>query len=258
MEGVTQLVRVLVKFTYDLIERSRRGMIRASVDLARHAKADADVRRRLLDYLQDGMGAEVMDDLLGQERMDLEPWFEMLAKVGSPIEAGELRGLCIRRLESYPDHPCLLIARGVSEVLCSDCDEHSALEQFTLALQLGVDRYGFSDAEVCEVADRLFDFAEDLDDSDREDSGFVPLVTLAMYDFGRVAPKRSRTAVTSKVYDRTRDASDPATARVIDTWRMRDLVDSLAETVERVVDDVADGRDAIRASGGRDGRDGRG
>lgn len=258
VESVTQLVRVLVKFTYDLIERSRRGMIRASVDLARHAKADADVRRRLLDYLQDGMGAEAMDDLLGQERMDLERWFEMLAKVSSPIEAGELRGLCIRRLESYPDHPCLLIARGVSEVLCSDCDDHSALEQFALALRLGVDRYGFSHVEVCEVADRLYDFAEDLDDSDREDSGIAPIVTLAMYDFVRVAPGKARAAVTSKVYGRLRDANDPATARVIDTWRMRDLVDSLAEAVERVVDDVADGRNAIWANGGGDGRDGRG
>ena len=258
VEGVTQLVRVLVKFTYDLIERSRRGMIRASVDLARHAKADADVRRRLLDYLQDGMGAEAMDDLLGQERIDLQPWFEMLAKVGSPIEAGELRGLCIRRLESYPDHPCLLIARGVSEVLCSDCDEHSALEQFALALQFGVDRYDFSHMEVCEVADRLFDFAENLDDSEREDSGIAPLVTLAMYDFARVAPKGTRTAVTSKVYSRLRDANDPATSRVVDAWRMRDLVDSLAETVERVVDDVAGGQDAMRANGGRDGRGGRG
>ena len=258
VESATQLAYMLIKFTYDLIERSRRDMIRASVDLARHAKEDAHVRRRLLDYLQDGIGAEAMDGLLGQERIDLEHWFEMVAKVSSPIEAGELRGLCIRRLESYPDHPCLRIARGVSEVLSSDCDDHSAVEQFTLALQFGIDRYDFSHVEVGEVADRLFDFAEDLDEAERWNSGLIPLATLAMYDFAHEAPKGARTALTSRVCDRLGDANDPVTARVVSTWRMRDLVDSLAEIVPRVVDDVRSGQDAMEANGGLDDRSQRG
>ena len=75
LESAEGLAYVLVGFTYDLIERSRRSMLRSAVELAREAKEHEQIRRRLLDYLQEGIGAEAIDNLLEERRdIDFEGW----------------------------------------------------------------------------------------------------------------------------------------------------------------------------------------
>ena len=61
------LARLLIEFTYDVIEKSRRLAIRESVLLARSAQTDSDIRTRLMDYLQEGLGAEQIGRLLEQQ-----------------------------------------------------------------------------------------------------------------------------------------------------------------------------------------------
>ena len=113
------LARILIEFAYDVIERSRRRMIQESILLARQAQHDKEIRARLLDYLQEGLGAERIEQLLGEAEVDMPAWGELVHKIQTPMDAGELRGLCIRALESYPDHPGLLLARAVAESMCS-------------------------------------------------------------------------------------------------------------------------------------------
>lgn len=160
----------------------------------------------------------------------------MVAGVRSPIEAGELRGLCIRRLEGYPDHPGLLVVRGVSEVLCSDCDDRVVLEGVRAGLTVGIDRYGITEAQVHGLVERMFDFASETTPLSRNAKVFGSLLTLAMHDLA--ASDKVSSSVTAQVQERAGRIDDPIVAGVLRTWQMRDLVGSLTRVVERSVADL--------------------
>ena len=157
--SVIKLATELIVFTYDLIERSRRRMIQESMLLARRAKNDKDIRARLLDYLQEGFGAEHIDQLLNQPDIALRNWCDLIDKCQTAIDAGELRGLCIRALESYPDHPGLLLTRGVAETLCSDHDENVSTNEIGRAVLKAIVGYQLGKKELKAIIERLFDLA---------------------------------------------------------------------------------------------------
>ena len=150
------LSTILVEFAYDEIERARRRAIQEVVLLARQSKSDADVRRRLLDYLQEGVGFERIDELIQREQVDLNEWVDLVDKIGNPIEAGALRGLCIRALESSPDHPGLLLIRGVIEPLTSDYYWNVATSNISRAVLVGIEKYDVSVDHFENVFGRLF------------------------------------------------------------------------------------------------------
>jgi ATP-dependent DNA helicase RecQ len=152
-----KLAELLILFTYDVIERSRRRTIQEAVLLARSATDDKEIRRRLLDYLQEGMGAEAFDELLDQPDVTLAPWREILEKVYSPIEAGEVRGLAIRALESYPDHPGLLLIRAVSEMMTPDGDDAIATQALHAIFKSAQERYDLPDDDIVKMMDWLGD-----------------------------------------------------------------------------------------------------
>ena len=158
-EVAKALARVLLKFTYDMIELSRRRMIREAVLFARKAGNDAEIRVLLLNYLQEGrLGAEAVEQMLEESDIDLTAWLEAALKMETPVDAGELRGLCIRALESYPDHPGLLLVRGISEAMCSDHDEKVSSYGISSALQRA-DDYDLDPGHIDSFVDPLFDFA---------------------------------------------------------------------------------------------------
>ncbi len=157
--GAMALARALVEFIYDVIERSRRRMIQESVLLARRAQNDGDVRTRLLDYLQEGLGTEKISQLLDEPEISLLDWYALVDKCQTPMDAGELRGLCIRALETYPDHPGLLLSRAVSEAMCSDHDDGVSSQGIGAAIRGSIADYELSQAEVEAVLERLFDLA---------------------------------------------------------------------------------------------------
>ena len=154
-----ELARVLIEFIYDVIERSRRRMIQESVLLARRAHSDSDIRARLLDYLQEGLGAERISELLDQPQVSLADWYELIDKCQTPVDAGELRGLCIRALETYPDHPGLLLARGAAEAMCSDHDDGVSSQGIGAAVRGSIVDYELAPPEVQATIEALFDLA---------------------------------------------------------------------------------------------------
>ena len=154
-----RLAELLIDFTYDVIERSRRRAIQEAILLARTAKNDEEIRHRLLDYLQEGMGAESLDLLLDQTDVRLEEWREMFDKVYTPVDAGEMRGITIRALESYPDHPGLLLLRSVSEAMCSDADDVTASQTLHAAFNAGKERYDLPQEDLIETLSWLSDIA---------------------------------------------------------------------------------------------------
>lgn len=249
LESAESLAHVLVRFTYDLIERSRRGMLRATVELARQAEGDEEIRRRLLDYLQEGIGAEAMDNLLLRKgKIYFGPWWRMVAQVRSQIEAGELRGLCIRRLEGSPDHPGLLVARALAEALCSDRDDGVVVEGIRAALMVGIgDNYRITEAQVHGLVDRMFGLASEATPLSSQAKGFGPLLALAMFDLAESSDLFA--SAKAKVRDQAGKIDDPIVERVLRTWQMRDLVGSLTQVVGTAVVELENVAKAQQSNG---------
>jgi ATP-dependent DNA helicase RecQ len=152
---VHALAKIFVDFVYDVIERSRRRAIQEAVLLARNSVRDEEIRQRLLDYLQEGLGAEQLQTLIDRPDIDFAPWFDMLEKAQTAIEAGEIRGLAIRALESYPDHPGLLVLRAVSEMLCPDADDGIAHQALEVVMEQAPERYAINVNELANLTEWL-------------------------------------------------------------------------------------------------------
>jgi ATP-dependent DNA helicase RecQ len=159
-QAIIDLSRTLITFTYDVIERSRRRMILESALLARTAKSDKEIRARLLDYLQEGLGAEQLEGLLEDSEVSLNDWCVLLEKIQTPMDAGELRGLCIRSLESYPDHPGLLLVRAAVEAMCSDSDDSMSAQGLETAVRSASTAYDIDPAQIEAAIEALFDIGE--------------------------------------------------------------------------------------------------
>ena len=225
-DAALALVTLLIEFTYDLVERSRRGMIREALLLARQARDDAEIRVRLLDYLQEGFGAEHIERLLQSENVELAAWWDLVSKVQSAMDAGELRGLCIRALESDPDHPGLLLARALSESMCSDHDESVSSRGIGAAIRIGVEKYEISQVDIEASIDEMYDLAS----TRAQDLG--PPLTLALLDLADTSPGFEY--VETRAFQRAVELDDPRVGAVIASRRLGRLVGRLNRTADRV------------------------
>ena len=153
LDGVTHSVQrdvarafaeVLIDFTYDHIEKSRRRMMLEAFRWTRQCRTDEVIRQRMLEYLQEGDWAGEIGELADEAEINLLKWWKLITeRAMTGVEAGELRGICIRILESDPEHPGLRLARGVLEAFCADGQETIAATEIASALGrcrgLGVD-----------------------------------------------------------------------------------------------------------------------
>ena len=101
----------------------------------------------MLDYLQEGLGAENIRKLARKEHTELGEWLGLVEKIQNPVDAGELRGVCIREFESTPDHPGLFLARAVAESMCSDGIQEQTRDELMNSLRACGD-FGIPDREV--------------------------------------------------------------------------------------------------------------
>ncbi|WP_284152174.1 RecQ family ATP-dependent DNA helicase [Desulfofustis limnaeus] len=157
---VVDLIGVLIGFCYDTIERARRRSIFEAMEAAKQGRDPANFRRRLLDYLQEGMDPESLQRLVETEEINFSVCEEMLRKTNNVIEAGELRGITIRFLESYPDHPVLLVLRALSESLSEDCDDTVVLDSLRQLLGPAVDKYSVTQSTLDEAVGLIARVAE--------------------------------------------------------------------------------------------------
>jgi ATP-dependent DNA helicase RecQ len=158
-EQPIELCRLMVNFTYDVIERSRRRMLYEAILLGRNYSTDAEIRQYLLDYLQEGLGAEQIASLAEKQEIDFDAWIELFEKVSTPLDAGEIRGIIIRLLETFPDHPGMLAARGISEALVANPDETLIRDSILASLDSGRNRYSCSGDQLTYFLDKLVDLA---------------------------------------------------------------------------------------------------
>lgn len=154
-----ELCRLMINFTYDVIERSRRRMLYEAILLGRNYSTDLEIRQYLMNYLQEGLGAEQIAALAEQKDVDFDAWISLFEKVSTPLDAGEIRGIIIRLLETFPDHPGMLAARGISESLVGKPDESLIRDSILAALDTGRNRYSCSVDQLVELLANLVDLA---------------------------------------------------------------------------------------------------
>lgn len=128
------LCEVIIQFTYDTIERSRRRMMLEAVQMARNGTSDAQIRDRLLNYLEEGANAARVSELAEAQTIEFSNWLEMSDSLSTRSDARELRGDVSRMLESYPYHAGLLLTRSVSEALSGNGDKDVIKDNLRAAL----------------------------------------------------------------------------------------------------------------------------
>ena len=166
------LCNLMIDFTYDVIERSRRRMLYEAILLGRNYSNDNEIRQYLLNYLQEGLGAEKIAQLAEQASINFDDWLDLFSKISTPIEAGEIRGISIRLLETYPDHPGMLLLRGVSETLIQKRDDLLVRNSITTSLENAKSRYDCSTEQLNDLLKQLITFA-----SSRSPNLRIPLIS---------------------------------------------------------------------------------
>jgi ATP-dependent DNA helicase RecQ len=160
-ENITSLARIFINYIYDIIERARRNALRESILMARNAKDDNEIRRRILDYLQEGIGAEQIEELIREETVDLKKWMDKVNSSTSALDANELKGLAIRFLESYPDHPGLLLLRSITEMLLNNPDANNAQQNLQSSISFSLLKYSVDANEWIEIMDTIVELSKD-------------------------------------------------------------------------------------------------
>jgi ATP-dependent DNA helicase RecQ len=177
-EATVRLIGALIAFCYDTIERARRRSIFEAMEAAKQGRDPDNFRRRLLDYLQEGMDPDSFQRLVEAPTIDFACCKEMLAKTNNDVEAGELRGITIRFLESYPDHPVLLALRALSESLSLDCDDNVVLDSLRTLLTESAQKYSV-DSKTMDTAIALIAQA-----AESRAARLFPSLLLALEDTG--------------------------------------------------------------------------
>ena len=79
--------------------------------------------------------------------------------MSTPLDAGEMRGIIIRLLETFPDHPGMLAARGISEALVANPDQSLIRDSLLASLDSSKNRYSQSNEKILNFVENLLDLA---------------------------------------------------------------------------------------------------
>ena len=187
---------VYLEFVYSIIERGRRRAIWELLEAAQVADPER-FRKRILRYL------ESTDYSVWLEKLALDPdaglgrFLELSSEVRTPDEAEQLRGEAARYLQSYPDHPSLLLARALGEVLCLDGNWDTVDQSMQAAMRSAAENYSVDAYPLAAASAKVLRAAASVDPAaavrierallgDQPDAGFAR--ALVAEASGSVAP----------------------------------------------------------------------
>lgn len=155
-EFILEIVNLLLQFIYEVIERGRRRafyeMLLACSKSPTDDLTDEAIRQRILRYLEATEYSEALEQIINDEKAGILKCRDVFGKVCSPNDSAELRGQVSRYLESYPDHPSLLMLRSLSEIFSRDKNDEVIKQNFIASISSALTKYGLSE-------DTVFDFA---------------------------------------------------------------------------------------------------
>lgn len=160
-QAVWHLIKVFIKFTYEHIEKARRRAISEAMLLGRTCKTDGEIRSQILAYLQEGLAPETMEEWLKGDEVDLKKIEEYLHKALLSIsDAEDLKGSTIRLIESYPNHPGLVVLRGLVELLIKDTNENQYLQNLQAGFTYAILNYRISENKVLKCIENIWNMLE--------------------------------------------------------------------------------------------------
>ncbi|ROL56726.1 RecQ family ATP-dependent DNA helicase [Bacteroidetes/Chlorobi group bacterium Naka2016] len=151
-EFILEMVNLLLHFIYDVIEGGRRRAFYEMLLACSDSPTDHSIRQRILRYLEATEYSEALEQIINDEKAGIIKCRDVFGIVRSPNESAELRGQVSRYLESYPDHPALLMLRSLSEIFSRDKNTEVVKQNFTASISNAHEKYELSD-------DIVFDFA---------------------------------------------------------------------------------------------------
>ena len=140
-DAIEECTRVLTDFVYETVALARRRSLREMLLAARESAGDGEFRRRILDYLQEGDVAPLIEALADASTFDLGAWISAIQSIDGIDEALEWRGSSARLLTSYPEQPGLLIGRGYSEMVLPGGDTDEGVRNIAGGLRSARDNY---------------------------------------------------------------------------------------------------------------------
>ena len=126
---------------YRHVELARRRALNEMLLAAEEAESGADLRTRILYYLEQSEYDQRLDAVVASSEGGLDELAPMLDDLVSPNEAAILRGSVARLLESYPDLPGLLLLRGLVEALTRDGSVQTVKENIQAGLGFASHQY---------------------------------------------------------------------------------------------------------------------
>ena len=160
-EAIVACARILIEFVYETVARSRLRSLREMWLAARETQHDPNgaFRQRILDYLSQGAIAPTLERLVDRPRFAYADWVDELSEIVDQDDAREMRGDSARILASYPDHPGLLFARGLSEAIDERGDLREYVSNLESSLKSATERYGASADDLDEFGRWLLTYA---------------------------------------------------------------------------------------------------
>ena len=155
------LCRMVIDFIYRIIEKSRRGMLREAVSMARSCDDNLSIRASLNGYFQEGLYAAKIADLAERESINFEDWLSVAKDLEDEFDNEEVKGASIRLLEAYPEHAGLLSLRAITESLANGGSETLIRNSLRAAFASAIERHLCSDQDVNDLIISLLELSKD-------------------------------------------------------------------------------------------------
>jgi ATP-dependent DNA helicase RecQ len=149
---IIEMANLLLKFIYEVIERGRIRAFNEMFHVCIDKPDDKTIRERILRYLESTKYSEELEELIHDEKIDFNQCYNIFESVNSNNEAAELRGQVARYLESYPDHPSLLMLRALSEAFSKNRNYDVSKQNFLASISSALSNYNIDEDSVYEFA----------------------------------------------------------------------------------------------------------
>lgn len=146
---------LLIRFVYETVVNARRRALEEMVSLADDAREDAEIRDRILRYLELGRVAGELEALVDVSPFDFGQWQILFQQLDTVDDGREWRGSTARFLESAPDHPGLLVGRALAEAIVPGGDVNAYLSNLEAALRSATEKYLVDHAGVASFGEWL-------------------------------------------------------------------------------------------------------
>jgi ATP-dependent DNA helicase RecQ len=150
--------RMMIEYVYDTIVAARRRAVDEMERLAEDGRDDGTIRDRISRYLSLGRVATSIEEIVDAEPFRYGDWTALLAEIAGADDAREWRGATARFLGSYPDHPGLLLGRGLAEALVPGGNANLFRDSLAQGFQAAVSKYAVASDSLSGVVKWLYDW----------------------------------------------------------------------------------------------------